>query len=50
MGFFTCRSTDNDLRLWEYNEQKTVQIYRGHINEKNFVGLSINQDYIACGM
>uniref|UniRef100_A0A452V3U6 E3 ubiquitin-protein ligase COP1 n=1 Tax=Ursus maritimus TaxID=29073 RepID=A0A452V3U6_URSMA len=32
-------STDSQLKLWNV----------GHINEKNFVGLASNGDYIACG-
>lgn len=24
-------------------------VYRGHTNEKNFVGLTVNSEYIACG-
>ncbi|KAF2284865.1 hypothetical protein GH714_031414 [Hevea brasiliensis] len=36
-------STDSTLRLWD------VRTFRGHTNEKNFVGLSVNYDYIACG-
>lgn len=23
--------------------------YRGHMNEKNFVGLTVNSEFIACG-
>lgn len=26
-----------------------VRTFRGHKNEKNFVGLSVNNGYIACG-
>jgi len=26
-----------------------VRTFSGHINEKNFVGLSANDDYIVCG-
>jgi hypothetical protein len=26
-----------------------VRTFRGHKNEKNFVGLSVNNEYIACG-
>lgn len=26
-----------------------VRTFRGHTNEKNFVGLSVNSEYIACG-
>lgn len=26
-----------------------VRTFRGHTNEKNFVGLTVNNEYIACG-
>lgn len=26
-----------------------VRTFRGHTNEKNFVGLTVNSEYIACG-
>lgn len=26
-----------------------LRTYRGHTNEKNFVGLSVNSEYLACG-
>lgn len=26
-----------------------IRTLKGHTNEKNFVGLSVNSDYIACG-
>lgn len=45
-------STDCSLRLWELNEaDQTIRSFTGHMNEKNFVGLSVNCDasYIACG-
>ncbi|XXG42860.1 hypothetical protein AAC387_Pa01g3033 [Persea americana] len=42
-------STDNTLRLWDVNENSAVRAFRGHMNEKNFVGLTVNREYIACG-
>ena len=42
-------STDSELRQWDYQSGSTIKQYRGHVNEKNFVGLSINGDYIVCG-
>ncbi|KAL9236956.1 hypothetical protein vseg_011560 [Gypsophila vaccaria] len=42
-------STDSTLRLWDVNEYKPLQIYRGHMNEKNFVGLTGDNDYLSCG-
>lgn len=26
-----------------------AMIFKGHTNEKNFVGLTVNKDYLACG-
>ncbi|XP_010686759.2 E3 ubiquitin-protein ligase COP1 isoform X2 [Beta vulgaris subsp. vulgaris] len=42
-------STDSTLRLWDVKENKLLQIYRGHMNEKNFVGLTSNSEYLSCG-
>ncbi|CAA0817954.1 E3 ubiquitin-protein ligase COP1 [Striga hermonthica] len=42
-------STDNTLRLWDVNDSVPVRTYKGHTNEKNFVGLAVNEEYIACG-
>ncbi|XP_068668126.1 E3 ubiquitin-protein ligase COP1 isoform X1 [Aristolochia californica] len=42
-------STDSTLRLWDVKEHCPVRTYRGHTNEKNFVGLTVNNEYIACG-
>ncbi|XP_050206740.1 E3 ubiquitin-protein ligase COP1 isoform X1 [Mercurialis annua] len=42
-------STDSTLRLWDVKENVPVRTFRGHTNEKNFVGLSVNREYIACG-
>ncbi|KAI8069520.1 WD40-repeat-containing domain protein [Gongronella butleri] len=42
-------STDSTLKLWQLGKQGCVRTYRGHTNEKNFVGLSLNHDWIACG-
>ncbi|KAJ9176846.1 hypothetical protein P3X46_012118 [Hevea brasiliensis] len=42
-------STDSTLRLWDVKDNVPVRTFRGHTNEKNFVGLSVNCDYIACG-
>jgi len=37
--------------MWLVDEVLWVQIrtLKGHTNEKNFVGLSVNSEYIACG-
>ncbi|XAR68141.1 hypothetical protein NMG60_11003168 [Bertholletia excelsa] len=42
-------STDSTLRLWDVNENLPIRTFRGHTNEKNFVGLTVNSEYIACG-
>jgi len=43
--------TDGQLKLWDINKQPYCvrSFVGGHINEKNFVGLATNGDYIACG-
>jgi E3 ubiquitin-protein ligase RFWD2 len=47
---FITASTDGTLRTWD-NEGKAVDVYRGHVNNKNFVGLSVSHDgdWISCG-
>ncbi|XP_022641740.1 protein SUPPRESSOR OF PHYA-105 1 isoform X2 [Vigna radiata var. radiata] len=50
-------STDNSLKLWDLKKASSsglssdscVLNYKGHSNEKNFVGLSVLDGYIACG-
>ncbi|KAL3820769.1 hypothetical protein ACJIZ3_006674 [Penstemon smallii] len=42
-------STDSTLRLWDVKENIPLRTYRGHMNEKNFVGLTVNSEYISCG-
>ncbi|KAJ9566289.1 hypothetical protein OSB04_002255 [Centaurea solstitialis] len=42
-------STDSTLRLWDVKENTPLRTFRGHTNEKNFVGLTVNNDYVACG-
>ncbi|XP_071691857.1 E3 ubiquitin-protein ligase COP1-like [Rutidosis leptorrhynchoides] len=42
-------STDSTLRLWDVKRNLPVRTFRGHTNEKNFVGLSVNNDFLACG-
>ena len=43
------RSTDNTLRRWNNSNGESQLIYSGHTNEKNFVGLSVSNDWISCG-
>ncbi|CAI5480785.1 unnamed protein product, partial [Closterium sp. Yama58-4] len=55
-------STDNTLKLWDLNHACSQQAgggvdgasactrtFTGHTNEKNFVGLTVADGYIACG-
>jgi E3 ubiquitin-protein ligase RFWD2 len=42
-------STDSQLRLWRVAEGQCLRTYRGHVNEKNFVGLAVSSGYIVCG-
>ncbi|GFZ03309.1 transducin/WD40 repeat-like superfamily protein [Actinidia rufa] len=42
-------STDSTLRLWDVKENVPLRTFRGHTNEKNFVGLTVNSEYVACG-
>ncbi|XP_028106978.1 protein SPA1-RELATED 2-like [Camellia sinensis] len=50
-------STDNTLKLWDLNKTNSTGLstnaciltLKGHTNEKNFVGLSVADGYIACG-
>eukprot|EP01018_Ginkgo_biloba_P004341 Gb_02506 [translate_table: standard] len=50
-------STDNTLKLWDLTKTSSGEgsnnactlTFTGHTNEKNFVGLSVSEGYIACG-
>lgn len=42
-------STDSQLKMWNINKSNCLRSFLGHVNEKNFVGLATNGDYIACG-
>ncbi|KAJ8896466.1 hypothetical protein PR048_001810 [Dryococelus australis] len=42
-------STDSQLKMWNINNPHCLRSFVGHINEKNFVGLATDGDYIACG-
>ncbi|CAO2819171.1 unnamed protein product [Amaranthus hypochondriacus] len=50
-------STDNTLKLWDLSRTSSTSLSNnacsltlgGHKNEKNFVGLSVADGYIACG-
>lgn len=47
--FLFHRSTDSELKLWNTESGQCLRTFKGHINEKNFVGLSVSCDFIACG-
>jgi len=42
-------STDSNLKLWSLNARDCVRSYTGHVNDKNFVGLTTDGSYVACG-
>lgn len=42
-------STDSQLKMWSINSPYCLRSFVGHINEKNFVGLATDGDYVACG-
>ncbi|KAG0413928.1 hypothetical protein HPB47_008930 [Ixodes persulcatus] len=42
-------STDSQLKLWNINNPHCLRSFKGHLNEKNFVGLATDGDYVACG-
>jgi len=42
-------STDSTLKLWKNGQTECVRTFAGHTNEKNFVGLAVNGDYVCCG-
>ncbi|XP_038875784.1 protein SPA1-RELATED 2 [Benincasa hispida] len=56
-GTLVSASTDNTLKLWDLNRTNPTGLssnacsltLSGHTNEKNFVGLSVSNGYIACG-
>lgn len=40
-------STDNTIKQWR--GQECIRTHRGHLHEKNFVGLATHNDWFACG-
>lgn len=42
-------SVDSTVKLWDLRTMSLAQTFAGHTNDKNFVGLSVTSDYIACG-
>ncbi len=51
-GDLVSASTDSQLKLWNVNSTNSshcTRSFTGHINEKNFVGLATDGDYVTCG-
>ena len=48
-GELVSASTDSSLRVWDVGRRCGVRALRGHANDKNFVGLSARDDFVACG-
>lgn len=42
-------STDGTVQLWDVQRNQALRTLSGHTNEKNFVGLSVTPDFVACG-
>ncbi|XP_072393247.1 E3 ubiquitin-protein ligase COP1-like isoform X1 [Diabrotica undecimpunctata] len=42
-------STDSQLKMWSINSPYCLRSFVGHVNEKNFVGLATDGEYVACG-
>ena len=42
-------STDNEIKLWDINTGRCLKTYRGHKNDKQFVGLTVKGNHIVCG-
>ena len=42
-------STDSQLKMWNINNPHCLRSFVGHVNDKNFVGLATDGDYVACG-
>ena len=48
-GELVSASTDSTLRMWDVQAHRELRTFSGHMNEKNFVGLSVDGDFTACG-
>ncbi|KAI7898583.1 WD40-repeat-containing domain protein [Cokeromyces recurvatus] len=42
-------STDSTLKLWNRESGECIRTFKGHMNVKNFVGLSTHNNWISCG-
>ena len=48
-GELVSASTDSTLRMWDVQGHRDLRTFSGHMNEKNFVGLSVDGEFTACG-
>lgn len=49
-GELISSSVDSTLKLWNLDESiNTLVTFRGHFNDKCFMGLATDDNYIACG-
>jgi hypothetical protein len=46
---FYLNDIQTNYAFINYFSFSQLRTYKGHVNEKNFVGLSVNSEYIACG-
>uniref|UniRef100_A0A0N5ART3 RING-type domain-containing protein n=1 Tax=Syphacia muris TaxID=451379 RepID=A0A0N5ART3_9BILA len=42
-------ATDSQLRIWDVNTGSCIRTLKGHLNEKNFVGLATDGNHVVCG-
>mmetsp|Transcript_12120 Transcript_12120/g.34092 ORF Transcript_12120/g.34092 Transcript_12120/m.34092 type:complete len:599 (-) Transcript_12120:191-1987(-) len=42
-------SIDSSLRLWNLASSSQTRVFSSHKNLRNFVGMSVSKDFIACG-
>ena len=42
-------STDNTINVWNVNTGELTCALKGHVNERNFVGLTAVGEHVACG-
>uniref|UniRef100_M4DZ71 Uncharacterized protein n=1 Tax=Brassica campestris TaxID=3711 RepID=M4DZ71_BRACM len=43
---FATAGVSRCIKVFDFS---SVRTFRGHTNEKNFVGLTVNSEYLACG-
>lgn len=51
VGSLVSASTDGCLKLWSVDDTRLVRTYRGHVNSRSFVGLSVwrHGGLLGCG-